>query len=179
MAALVEVLARLQVLREVHLDNAPEALRVVHLEQVRQFVHHDVVDDVLRCLNQPPAQPDLPLVVTAAPLGARIGHMQPGCVELHRRSIVRDTPAEVLHGVAAVPADGCLADTRLATGIGNGDVQIVGCAEQWRHQDGAGDNGEPEFAAEKGDVFAIGPALLACLVAGPFVEFFQDPVGSF
>ena len=69
---LVEMFSRIQVTGKMPFDDLPEALRVVHLGQMRQFVNDDVVDDFLGRLDQPPVQSDLTFGITTTPLGACI-----------------------------------------------------------------------------------------------------------
>ena len=52
MAVLVEMFSCIQMAGEMALDNLPEAFRVVHFGQMRQFVNDDVVDDFLGRLDQ-------------------------------------------------------------------------------------------------------------------------------
>ena len=55
------------------LEQRPEAWRMVELDQVRDLVRDHVVGDARRQLHQPPMQPDLALLVAAAPLRTRAG----------------------------------------------------------------------------------------------------------
>ena len=72
MTAFVQVLTRRLVSREMTLDDLPESLRMIHLDQMREFVNDNVVDDFLRRLNQSPVQPDLASGIATAPLRAGV-----------------------------------------------------------------------------------------------------------
>ena len=50
--------ARTAVIGIMLFDDCPESGAMVHLVQVRQFMHDDVVDDMRRKMDQPPVQPD-------------------------------------------------------------------------------------------------------------------------
>src|SRR5687768_1062079 len=51
-------------------DRAPEALRVIHLDKVRDLVRHDVIEEAHWHLDQPPVEMDAATRVAASPSGA-------------------------------------------------------------------------------------------------------------
>jgi len=173
--ALVQMLARWHVPGEMAFHNVPESFRMVHLDQMRKFMNDDVIDDVLRCLYQPPVQPDLAFGIAATPLcaGTRQKHLRHG--QLHCRGIVRNAIAEVAGGMSSIPVDSGVANSRLAGGIGNSDLQLRLADQKRWHQDSIGDDFQIQVATEKRDLLAVSPALSSRLESGPFVEFSQNP----
>src|SRR6185437_4043889 len=56
------------------LDDAPEALAVIHLDEMRHFMRDDVIDHRVRREDQPPGERKISVARAAAPAADRVAH---------------------------------------------------------------------------------------------------------
>ncbi len=59
------------------LDQPPEPRAVVHFGEMRHLMRHDIIDDVIRGKDQPPAERQIAFGRAAAPAALRVAHADP------------------------------------------------------------------------------------------------------
>ena len=152
---------------------------MVHFDQVRELVDHDVIHRRLRSLDQPPVEANVPLDVAATPAGACRRKEQPGNRNIEARRVHGDAFREIRFRMAPVPLDHCRLYDRPGMRGGHGDSQLVAVIERG----GAGysvlDQPDLQFATKKADAVALDPRLLAGRIGAPDGQFLQHPFPGF
>src|SRR5262249_53200126 len=69
--------------------HCPEALRVVHLDEVAELVHDQGLEPVARCAQETPVEADTTLAGRGTPARTLVGDPNPGHLNTERRSVGR------------------------------------------------------------------------------------------
>ena len=150
---------------------------MVHFDQVRELVDHDVVHRRLRSLDQPPVEANVPLDVAATPAGACRRKEQPGNRNIEARRVHGDAFREIRFRMAPVPLDHGRLYRRLAMWRGKRNLQAIAFFQG--ADDGVLDQGQLQFATKKADAVALDPRLLAGRIGAPDGQFLQHPFPGF
>lgn len=81
--------------RQIARDERVKLRAVVHIAQVRQLMHDDVVDRLRRVLHQPPRKADVPLRAAAAKARARARDAHLRRAKTHPLGIIRHTLRQI------------------------------------------------------------------------------------
>ena len=112
-----------RVVRDKSRHGAPEALRMVHLDEMRHFVRDHVIDESQRHLNQAPVEMNAAAAVATAP--ARAGARK----EDLRRTLDFKHASKVLYTIA-ITSQRLRLERSLAAGVGicssSGIAEVLG-----------------------------------------------------
>src|SRR5882672_737383 len=175
-AHVVELGARLPVMRAHGCDQVPESSRVVHLDKMGKFVRDDVIDRRLRRLDQPPVEPDLAFDVATAPARLCAGKKQPRDCQAVQTGVYADALGEIRRRVAAIPFQDRGSDRPGTAVFGKRDLQAVRVAQGRQCRGPVFPEMQPQIAAKIFYGVAIGPRLVAGGIRAPDGKFPEDPV---
>ena len=153
----------------------PEAFRVVHLDQVGEFMHDDVIDGALRSLYKPPVKPHFAAGIATSPARPGAGQKQSGNSQIETRRERRDAAGEIGQRMTAVPPDDGGSDRGFVIRLGHRQQNPVVILQTDQRCNRVAQQVQVEFAAKVAQLVAMLPGLAARRERAPLVELFQHP----